>query len=149
MDAPVDTTLPPELRSLLDPSAYPHATGAITVLHTALSWVILTGEYAYKIKRPVRYPFVDQSLLSERQRLCHEELRLNRRFAPRVYVDVCAITHERGEARFGGSGSPVEYAVKMRQFDPADGLDALIERGAIDVDELLAFGQQLATLHAD
>lgn len=141
-------TLPPHLRALLDPSAYPHATGAIALLHTNLSWVLLTGEYAYKIKRPVHYPFVDLREPHERQRLCHEELRLNRRFAPRLYVDVSAITCERGEARVGGGGTPVDYAVKMRQFDPADGLDALVGRGDVSEDELLAFGEQLAAAHA-
>ncbi len=98
---PVESALPESLRGLLQPGAYPHPVTAVTLIETQLSWVLLAGDRAYKIKRPVVYPFVDQSRLDDRRRLCHEELRLNRRFVPRIYLEVCAITTSAGDARIG------------------------------------------------
>jgi aminoglycoside phosphotransferase family enzyme/predicted kinase len=141
--------LPPELAGLRHAAAYPHATGTIELIETHISWVLLTGEYAYKIKRPVHYDFLDMRELATRELYCREELRLNRRFAPRLYVDVCPITLVRGSARIGGGGEPVEYAVRMRQFDRSACLDALLRDDAVTGAELRDFGQVLARLHSD
>jgi len=140
--------LPARLQGLLRPSAYPHPVVAVEVVETQLSWVLLTGERAYKIKRPVVYPFADFSRLDDRRHLCQEELRLNRRFAPGLYLDVCAITGHGAEARIGGDGPPVEYAVVMRAFDRREELDRLVREQRISVPELEDFGRRLARLHA-
>jgi aminoglycoside phosphotransferase family enzyme/predicted kinase len=120
----------------------------VQLVETHVSWVLLTGEFAYKIKRPVRHSFVDQRSLERRQFLCQEELRLNRRFAPELYLEVCAITTCAGRARIEGCGSVIEHAVKMRQFDRGGELDCLLEAGEIEASELELFGNALAKIHA-
>jgi aminoglycoside phosphotransferase family enzyme/predicted kinase len=140
--------LPPALAGLLRPQAYPHPTERIEVLETHISRIILTGRFAYKIKRPVSFPFADLRALERRRELCFAEVRLNRRFAPELYLEVCPITLTDGQARIGDDGEPIEYAVRMRQFARADELDRLLERNAIEPAELRAFGQWLARAHA-
>ncbi len=97
------------------------------LIETHISWVLLTGEFAYKVKRPVRYPFVDQRSPERRAFLCQEEVRLNRRFAAELYLAVCSVSWIEGEARLEGSGRVIEHAVKMPQFAREDELDQLLE----------------------
>lgn len=139
--------LPQHLQPLLQPEAYPHPVSAVQLVETHVSWVLLTGEFAYKIKRPVKYAFVDLSSRERRAFYCAEELRLNRRFASELYRDICAITLVDGKARIGGEGEPIEHAVRMRQFDRADELDRLLAAGRITPEELDAFGRNLADIH--
>ena len=139
--------LPRQLRGLLGPAAYAHPARSIELVETPLSWVILTGAFAYKIKRPVHYPFVDQRDPAERERLCHAELAINRRFAPELYLEVCPIVVTDGEARIGGAGTPIEHAVRMRQFAREEELDRLLARGRIDAAELEDFGEALWRRH--
>jgi len=94
-------SFPAALKSLLTPGAYTHAVSAIELVETHVSWIVLTSEFAYKIKRPVRYAFIDMRDMERRAFLCREELRLNRRFAPELYLEVCVITGEAGGARIG------------------------------------------------
>jgi aminoglycoside phosphotransferase family enzyme len=94
-------SLPPELAGLLRPEAYPHPGAAVEVVETHVSWVLLAGEFAYKIKRPVRYPFVDLRCPERRRFLCEEELRLNRRFAPELYLEIRGLVREGGALRIG------------------------------------------------
>lgn len=148
-------SLPPSLLPLLRPAAYPHPCGAITVIETHISWVLLTGSFAYKIKKPVRLPFLDFSTLDRRLRFCREELRCNARFAPDLYLGVVAvIAHVENDLAVlrpddaPPPGGVLEWAVCMRQFDPAQCLDQLVERSAIAPSTLSAFGSRLAALHA-
>lgn len=138
---------PQALRGLLRAGAYPHSVKAVRVITTHISWVLLTGDFAYKVKRPVWYPFVDLRTPERRAFLCQEELRLNRRFAPELYVEVCPITLVDREARIGGPGPVVEHAVKMRQFPQGEQLDRLLAEARIDPSELRAFGVELARIH--
>ena len=139
--------LPPPLSALLRPDAYPHPVAAVQLVETHISWVLLTGPFAYKIKKPVCYPFVDQRSLQQRTFLCAQELLLNRRFAPELYVDVCAITLEPAGVRMAGSGEVIEHAVRMRQFHAEDELAALLGCEALAPSELLRFGRELACRH--
>ena len=139
---------PPALNALLTAEAYPHTVRAVELLETHVSWILLTGEYAYKIKRPVNYAFIDMRELERRAHFCREELRLNRRFAPDLYLEVCEITSTAGVARIAGSGRIIEYAVRMCEFDRNAELDRLLEQGAIEATELEAFGCALADIHA-
>ncbi|HET7757429.1 MAG TPA: hypothetical protein VFK87_09260, partial [Steroidobacteraceae bacterium] len=118
--------LPEHLQTLLLPRAYPHPVRAVELIETHVSWVLLTGEFAYKIKRPVHYPFVDLRSAARRTALCHEEVRLNHRFAPELYLGVAPITSRGGEARLEGPGPVIEHAVKMRQFPREQELDRLL-----------------------
>jgi len=139
---------PHALAGLLSADAYPHAVRGVELLETHMSWVLLTGEYAYKIKRPVQYPFVDMRASAARAHLCVEELRLNRRFAPELYLGISAICEVDGRAVIDGSGPVIEQAVRMRQFDRTQELDALLRAGRIEPPELEAFGVALAQIHA-
>lgn len=142
--------LPEGLKSLLTPAAYPHPVTAVHLVETHISWILLTGEFAYKIKRPVQLPFVDQRSLERRAFLCAEELRLNHRFAPDLYLEVCNITRDGSAVRISGSGGTViEHAVKMRQFERSDGLDRLLAAQSVEPAELERFGRRLARIHSD
>ena len=142
------SAFPGQLLALFSPRAYPHPVRAVDLVETHVSWILLTGEFAYKIKRPVQYPFVDQRSLECRQFLCHEEVRLNRRFAPQLYLAVCPISVRAGEAQVEGSGPVIEYAVRMREFPRAAELDHLLEAAMIEPTELQPFGGELAQIHA-
>lgn len=140
----MQSSLPRHLCALLKPQAYPHPVGEVRLIETHISWVLLAGEFAYKIKRPVRYAFIDLRDAERRKFLCEEELRLNRRFAPELYLEVSRITNDDGGARIGGEGAVLESAVRMRRFDGEDALDRLLARLQVDHGELEAFGRQLA-----
>lgn len=141
--------LPEHLTQLLDARAYPHRCDAIELIETHISWVLKTGEYVYKIKRPVDLGFVDFSTLARRHHFCSEELRLNRRFAPSLYIDVVGIVRSATGIRVGGDGEPFEYAVRMHQFEADRQLDRRLAAGRLSVDELGEFGATLARQHAD
>lgn len=144
----MQSSLPRHLCALLEPQAYPHPVGEVQLIETHISWVLLAGEFAYKIKRPVRYAFIDLRDPERRKFLCEEELRLNRRFAPELYLEVSRITSDDGHARIGGDGLLLESAVRMRRFDGEDALDRLLARFQVNHGELEAFGRQLANIHA-
>jgi hypothetical protein len=127
--------------------AYPHEVREIRLVETHISWVLLTGEFAYKIKRPVRFPFVDLRSMERRAFYCSEELRLNRRFAPELYLDTCEIREEGGSVHIGGAGQAIEHCVKMKQFVRDEELDRLLAARQIEADELACFGRELADIH--
>lgn len=114
---------------LHDPEAYPHPVEHVECVETHISWVLLTGKYAYKVKKPVALGFLDFSTLPLRHSACLEELRLNRRFAPQLYVDVAPIAGPIDCATVCGAGEIVEYAVRMHQFEQSDQLDRLLDAG--------------------
>ena len=142
---------PPSWRvaQLLDPAAYAHPVAAPRVIETHISLVVLTGEFAYKIKKPVRLEFLDASTLERRHFLCEEERRLNARLAPELYLEVVPIVRAAQGLRVGGTGIAVEYAVKMRQFDGTQELGALLERDAVDAAEIAGLGRRVARFHAN
>jgi aminoglycoside phosphotransferase family enzyme/predicted kinase len=140
--------LPEHLSGLLDAAAYPHPVDKVELVQTHVSWVLLTGEYAYKLKRPVHYPFLDMRDGARRLALCREELRLNRRFAAALYLALCPVVRRDGAARMGGAGEVIEHAVRMRQFPRGLELDRLLQAGRIEPAELHAFGRALAGIHA-
>lgn len=106
---------------LHDPNAYPHPVGVVEHIETHISHVLLAGEFAYKLKKRLDLGFVDFSTLERRKFCCEEELRLNRRLAPRIYLAVVPVTGGLDGPRMGGEGEVLEYAVKMRRF-PQGGL---------------------------
>ncbi len=140
-------SLPASLAFLQTTEAYPHPVEAVRLIETHVSWVLLAGAFAYKIKRPVRYPFVDMRSPEQRHFYCREELRLNRRFAPDLYLDVVPITSDGAHARIGGAGEVIEHAVRMRQFDTREELDRLLVDGRVEPQALSEFGESLARIH--
>jgi aminoglycoside phosphotransferase family enzyme/predicted kinase len=135
------------LRQLSQPGAYPHSTGAIELRETHISWILLTGKIAYKLKKPVNLGFLDFSSLGKRRHYCLEELRLNRRFAPELYLDVVAVTDHNGRVKIGGTGSVIDYAVKMRQFADDELLGAIASEGRLDDSLAILVGARVAGMH--
>ena len=138
---------PAILSGLLRPEAYPHAVHDLRVLETHISWVVLTGEFAYKIKKPVHFNFVDYSTLELRRACCEEELRLNRRLAPELYLDVIPISGSPDRCRVGGTGGAIEFAVRMRQFDQQALLADAMLAGRVTERDVADFGRRLAAFH--
>jgi len=141
--------LPPLIAGLLNPAAYPHAAAAPQLIETHISWVILAGEFAYKIKKPLDFGFLDFSSLAKRHHFCAEEIRLNTRLAPDIYLAVVAISGSPEDPRLDSSiqaaGPVIEWAVKMRAF-PAD---ATLDREAeVSVEQIDAIAECIADFHA-
>lgn len=102
---------------LQHPSCFPHDVEELEIIETHISWVVLTGRFAYKIKKPVEFEFVDYSTPTKRFQFCEKELELNLVYAPTIYLDVIPISLISNELRFEDDRNVVEYAVKMRQFE--------------------------------
>ena len=134
------------IERLLDPSAYPHPTAGIRLIETHISWVILTGPFAYKVKKPVTLGFVDYSTLDLRRRSCEGEVRVSGRFAPGLYVAAVPITGTAGRPQVGGTGAPIEWAVKLVQFDEADRLDARFEAERLTAADCRSLGEAIAAV---
>ena len=134
--------------ALRDPRCYPHAVGSIEVIETHISWVVLTGTYAYKIKKPLVFDFLDFASLGQREQFCREELRLNRRLEPELYLDVVAITGTPTAPVIAGSGETVEWAVKMREFERGAELSRLLKTGAVTTAIVDEIADRVAAFHA-
>lgn len=135
------------IEQLKDPGCYPHPVERIRVIETHISWVILTGPYAYKIKKPVTFSFLDFATLEQRRAYCEEEIRLNTRLAPTVYLGVVPITGTSSHPHMDGAGEPFEFAVKMRQFDSEQELHHLLQRGACDASLMDAIAGKVGHFH--
>jgi|TARA_Y100001933_G_scaffold139513_1_gene138346 aminoglycoside phosphotransferase family enzyme/predicted kinase len=135
------------IQALQNPALYDHPVQDFRVIETHISHVLLTGDYAYKIKKPVDFGFLDFSSLARRKHFCEEELRLNRRLADNLYLDVVAITGTPEQPVLGGDGEAIEYAIKMRQFRQEDLLDRRQEQGTLAPELLINLARQTATFH--
>ena len=136
------------VESLQRHDVYPHKVESIRVLQTHISWVILTGTFAYKIKKPVDLGFVDFSTLAKREFCCREELRLNGRLAPQLYLGVVPICGTADRPVIDGTGEPIEYAVKMKEFPQAALLDRVLQRGELQPDDISRVAAQVARFHS-
>jgi len=139
--------LPELIRSLGDPACYDHAAGPVRMIETHISHILLTGEFAYKIKKPLNLGFLDFSTLDKRLQACEEEVRLNRRLAPAIYLGVVPITGTPAAPRVNGAGEAFEYAVKMRQFPPDATLYRLQAQGRLTARQVEAIATTLARFH--
>ncbi|HEY6890749.1 MAG TPA: AAA family ATPase [Solirubrobacter sp.] len=148
MTTALDTRRLPE--ALLDPAAFPHRPGSVELRETHISWVFLAGEKVYKVKKPVRFPFLDYSTLERRRTLCHAEVDLGIRFAPSLYCGVVALVpHGPDGLRVAPEHDPraLEFAVVMRRYDEAATLRARLARGDVTAGDAGAVGVDLARLH--
>jgi aminoglycoside phosphotransferase family enzyme/predicted kinase len=132
---------------LAEPATYPHPVEAVRTVQTHISCVFLTGDYAYKVKKPVDFGFLDYRTLSTRHHYCVQELRLNRRLCPDIYLDVLPITFEDGRLQMGGNGTPVEWAVRMKQLRDEDMLSQRLRAGALTPGEILSLAGRLSAFH--
>jgi hypothetical protein len=132
---------------LRSPAAYRHRVDAVEVIETHISWVVLAGEFAYKLKKPVDLGFVDFSTLERRRHFCEEEVRLNRRLAPELYLGVVPITGSPERPVVGGEGEPIEYAVAMRQLPQEALLSRVLERGELSRRHIDGLADTIAAFH--
>jgi aminoglycoside phosphotransferase family enzyme/predicted kinase len=137
----------PLIDALRSPRAYPHPAPSIELHQTHISWVLLAGEFAYKIKKPVRLPFLDFSTLEKRRFYCEEELRLNRRYAPELYLAVVPICGPPESPMVHGQGEPIEWAVQMRRFPQEAIFARLLERGELTADHIDRLALAAAKFH--
>ena len=151
----MDPSLPPLIRALLDPGLYPHRPGRVDLVQTHGAWVLLAGDSAYKIKKPVHLSFMDFSTLALRQAACEAELRVNRRFAAhpdgrQIYREMLPIVGSPEAPRWGRAGQDtaqaIEFAVHMRRFDEAGRLDHLCQGGALQPAHMVQLARRLAAV---
>ena len=135
---------PPLIRALLRPEAYPHPVTDVQLRETPLSWVLLAGQFAYKIKKPVNPGFADFSTLERRTAACAEEVRLNRRLCPSVYLGVVNLVADGPGYAIDRPGQPVEVAVRMRRLPEAGMLAALLTKGIADERLIIRLARFLA-----
>jgi len=166
------STLPSTVGALLKSRAYPHKPQKIELVQTQMSFILLTGEYVYKIKKPVNLGYLDYTTLEKRHFFCHQELKLNRRLCPDAYLAVVPITMSlrgakrlRGEAEANsetpryargrlrnlveveGRGKAIEYAVKMKQLPQDRMMDVLLPRGLVTPEMVARVAEKLAAFH--
>lgn len=146
---------PALITALLEPGRCPPPVQRVDLVETHGAWVLLAGEFAYKIKKPVRFPFMDFSTLALRHQACETEIRVNRRFqnldlpATQLYLGVLPIVGTPEQPRWGApgkadAGPAIEYAVQMRRFDEAARLDHLCERGALTPEHMAGLARRMA-----
>ncbi len=137
------------IQSLQNPALFPHKVDSFQLIETHISWVLLTGRYAYKIKKPLNLGFLDFSSLEKRRHFCHEELRLNSRLAPDIYLDVVAISGTEDQPTLDGSSAAIEYAVKMSQFDPDKTFDHLLAQHHLTTEQIKQTASIIAAFHGN
>jgi aminoglycoside phosphotransferase family enzyme/predicted kinase len=144
------SNLPQLIRRMLEPGFYLHSTvDPIVLLQTHISYVLLTGDFVYKVKKPVKLSFLDFSTLEARRHFCEQEVRLNRRGAPGIYLGVESICEYEGRHRLDGGGPPVEYAVKMIEF-PQEGLfSSMLAAGKLGPEQIDLLARRVAEYHRD
>lgn len=135
------------IRALDDPARYPHAVDRVEHRETHISHVLLAGEYAYKIKKPLDLGFLDFSTLERRRFYCGEEVRLNGRLAPSIYLDVVAITGTPEDPVLDGDGEAIDYAVRMRRFPESGLLDRRLEVEGLGAGVIDEIAQRVAAFH--
>ena len=135
------------IEALKNPLFYDHPISEVEVIETHISWVILTGEYAYKIKKPVNLGFLDFSTLELRHRYCLQELELNRRLAPQIYLEVIAIGGTPEQPQLNADVTTIEYAIKMRQFPQHAQLDRVLARHELQPQQIDQLADTVAAFH--
>lgn len=137
------------VEGLLRPDAYAEPVAHVERIDTHISTVLLAGDHAYKLKKPVAFDFVDFSTLERRRQCCLDEVRLNQRTAPQIYVDVVPIAGPRAAPRIGAASEPVEYAVRMRRFAEELLLDRLARSGRLTAAHIDRLAAAIARFHRD
>lgn len=135
------------IAALQNPAIFPHPVERLQVIETHISWVILTGPYAYKIKKAVNFGFLDFTELDARGHYCREEVRLNQRLTQGLYLDVLPITGTEQAPEFNGKGPVLEYAIKMREFPQQQLLSEMQKNDTLTTAHIDALAQQVAHFH--
>ncbi len=146
-------SLPVLIDAMLRPEFYPDSLARVELKQTHISYVFIAGDFVYKVKKPVHFPFLDCSKLADRLRYCREEVRLNARLSPRVYLGVFAILKQGDSFALGPEvdtehPEAIEYAIKMRRLPEDRMLDVLLAAGKVDRDTIKAIATRIAQFHA-
>jgi len=139
--------LPEMVQALLDPKIYPDASSEVELMQTQMSFVFLTGDYVYKVKKPVDLGYLDYTTLEKRQFYCQREVELNQRLCPDAYLGVVPITRDKGNILVGGKGEVIEYAVKMRYLPEEAMLNVLLTKNQVTEEMVTGVAQKLAEFH--
>ncbi len=134
------------VKHMLEPSFFEPTGPGAKVIETHASWIFLSSDYAYKMKKPVNFGFLDFSSHTKRHFFCTEELRLNRRFAPELYLDVIPVGGSIDQPRLNQEPA-LAYLVKMRRFPQENQLDRMLAAGNLTVTELIEFAAKIAAVH--
>ncbi len=137
-----------EINKLISEGEFPEETVKRELIETHISWVILCDEFVYKIKKPMRYSFLDFSSLPLRKHYCEREVELNRRITPNVYLGVEPIMEHQGNIAIGGKeGTVLDYAVKMRKLDVDKRMDKLLAKNEITANDIKNLAEKIASFH--
>lgn len=126
---------------------FPHPVDDVEIIETHISWVFLAGSFAYKMKKAIQLNFLDFTGLERREGFCRDELRLNRRWAPELYLDVLPVCGDCEHPVIGGDGNAIEYVLRMRRFDQSARLDKQLDAGRLSLDDMKALAETVASLH--
>jgi aminoglycoside phosphotransferase family enzyme len=137
------------MRALLEPQAYPHKPKKIELVQTQMSFIFLTGDYVYKIKKPVNLGYLDYTTLEKRHYFCRQELELNRRLCPSAYLAVVPIVEEKNQLHVEGRGKSIEYAVKMKQLPHDRMMDVLLHKGPVTTEMVNRVAERLVGFHRE
>src|SRR5579863_206251 len=153
---PLTAPLPPHIAAMMRPAFYRASAASVDFRQTHISYFFLVGTRVFKVKKPVCFPFLDATALNTRRRLCFEEVRLNRRLAPDVYLGVRPILAQVGTFALGDAlqspqdearQSAVDYTVEMRRLPDDRMLDRLVRQGKAGLSEIRSIADRLATFH--
>ncbi len=143
-----DVSISQKVAFLREATAYPHRPGQVEAIETHMAWVFLAGDLAFKMKKPVRYEFLDFTSLAAREFTCREELRLNRKLAADAYLDVIPLRLDKsGVLSLFGAGTVVEWLVKMKRLPANQMLDFKIECGSVKPADIIAFAEKLISFY--
>jgi len=136
------------VQALSVPSAYPEPAVKVDTAQTHVSFVFIAGDFVYKIKKPVDMGFLDFTTLEKRKFFCEQEVALNRRLSPDIYLGVVPITRENGNTKLGGNGKPIEYAVKMKRLPQDRMMDVLLPQNKVTPVMIEAVAARVAEFHS-
>ncbi len=139
--------MPPHIRACYKPETYPHPVTDIKMIQTHASWVFLSGDFAYKFKKPVNFGFMDFSTLAKRKYYCEQELKLNRRLAPTLYLDVLPVYQHGDIYNFNASGKIVDYCLKMIRFRQSDLFDRKLLQNELEPKWMDQLAEYVARFH--
>ena len=142
------TEQPALVQALRKPAIYPHNPQNVELVQTQMSFLFLTGDYVYKVKKPVDLGYLDYTTLEKRRFFCQQEIELNRRLCPEIYLEVVPIVSSRGQIHLGGEGEIIEYAVKMKQLPGERMMDKLLPLDLVTGEMLARVAEKLAEFHS-
>ncbi|WP_167631630.1 AAA family ATPase [Mariprofundus ferrooxydans] len=144
-----NSLLPPHVKAFFTPDLYPHTSAAVDMIQTHISWVFLAGDYAYKLKKPVNFGFLDFSTLADRRHYCERELLLNRRLSPEIYLDVLPVYQHGDRYALSPPGTIVDYCLKMARFEQSALLENKLLSGRFDACWMDSLAEEMARFHRE